>query len=118
MAQIRLLKIATDGVPLEHSLTDEVTFSSFSVNGGGPVLSGTGLDMNNQDVSDVNDLAFNDPSTGTINQTAGALIIDDIMAKDRENLMTTAGGVAFPVIADSAGQVDAFRLPADRKSVV
>jgi hypothetical protein len=34
------------------------------------------------------------------------------MAKDRENTMTTSGSVAFPVITDTAGQVDAFRLPA------
>lgn len=113
MAQVKLLKIASDGVPLEFdSASDEITLASFTVQGGGPVLSGTGLDMNNQDVSDVNDLAFNDPTTGTINQTAGALIVDNIMAKERENLMTTAGGISFPVITDVAGQVDAFRLPA------
>jgi hypothetical protein len=113
MAQVLLLKIAADGVPLEfNSTTDDITLNSYTVQGGGPVLSGTGLDMNNQDVTDVSDLAFNDPTTGTINQTAGALIIDNLMAKERENTMTTAGGIAFPVIADSAGQVDAFRLPA------
>ena len=113
MAQILLLKIDSDGVPVQFtSSTDEITLLSFTVNGGGPVLSGTGLDLNNQDVVDVNDLTFNAPSTGTINQTAGALIIDNIMAKERENTMTTAGGIAFPVITDSAGQVDSFRLPA------
>jgi hypothetical protein len=113
VAQVKLLKIASDGVPLEfNSAADDITLNSFTVQGGGPVLSGTGLDMNNQDISDVNDLSFNDPTTGTINQTAGALIIDNIMAKERENTMTTAGGVAFPVITDTAGQVDAFRLPA------
>lgn len=113
MAQIKLLKIASDGVPLEmNSTSDDVTLNSFTVQGGGPVLSGSGLDMNNQDVVDVNDLAFNSPSTGTINQTAGNLIIDNIMAKERENLMTTAGGISFPVITDVAGQVDSFRLPA------
>lgn len=113
MAQILLLKIAADGVPLEmDSAADDITLNSFSIQGGGPVLSGTGLDANNQDVSDVKDLIFNDPTAGTINQTAGALIVDDIMAKERENTMTIAGGIAFPVIADNAGEVDAFRLPA------
>lgn len=113
MAQIKLLKIASDGVPLEfNSASDEITLASFTVQGGGPVLSGTGLDMNNQDVSDIKNLDFNDPSVSTIEQTAGALIVDNIMAKERENLMTTAGGISFPVIADVAGQVDAFRLPA------
>lgn len=113
MAQIKLLKIASDGVPLEFdSASDDITLNSFSVQGGGPVLSGTGLDMNNQDVSDIKNLDFNDPSVSTIEQTAGALIVDNIMAKERENLMTTAGGISFPVITDVAGQVDAFRLPA------
>jgi hypothetical protein len=113
MAQIKLLKISSDGVPLEfNSSADEITLASFTVQGGGPVLGATGLDMNGQDVTDLSDLSFTDPAVGTINQTAGALIVNNIMAKERENTMTTAGGVAFPVIADSAGQVDAFRLPA------
>lgn len=112
MAQVKLLKIASDGVPLEFdSANDDITLASFTVQGGGPVLGATGLDLNNQNVSDVNDLVFNDPTTGTINQTAGSLIVDNIMAKERENLMTTAGGISFPVISDLAGQVDAFRLP-------
>jgi hypothetical protein len=68
--------------------------------------------MNNLDVSDIQDLVFNDPTTGTINQTAGNLLIDDIMAKDRANVMATTGDVTFPVITDVAGEVDAFRLPA------
>ncbi|MEO5348883.1 MAG: hypothetical protein H7836_04480 [Magnetococcus sp. YQC-3] len=113
MGQVKLLKIAADGVPLEFdSVADDITLNSFTVQGGGPVLSPTGLDLNNQDVSDINDAVFNDPTTGTINQTAGNLIIDNIMGKERENLMTVAGSVSFPVISDLAGQVDAFRLPA------
>lgn len=113
MAQIKLLKIASDGVPLEFtSSTDEITLLSFSVDGGGPVLSGTGLDMNGQAVTDASSIQVTDPTVGFLNQTAGNLIFDNIMAKERENTMTTAGGVAFPVITDVAGQVDAFRLPA------
>lgn len=113
MAQVKLLKIASDGIPLEHTgSADDVTFLSFTVTGGGPVLSGTGLDMNNTAVSEILNATFNDPTTGYINQTAGNLIVDNIMAKERENTMTTAGGIAFPVITDVAGQVDAFRLPA------
>lgn len=113
MAQIRLLKISTEGIPREFdSASDEITLASFTVNGGGPVLSSTGLDMNNLDISDVQDLVFNSPSSGTINQTAGNLIVDNIMAKERSNVMTTAGDILFPVITDTAGQVDSFRLPA------
>jgi hypothetical protein len=113
MAQIKLLKIGSLGIPTEFdSANDEITLASFSVDGGGPVLSSSGLDANNTDVSDVKDLLFTDPSTAVINQTAGNVIVDDLMAKDRENTMTTAGSVAFPVITDVAGEVDAFRVPA------
>jgi len=113
MAQVKLLKINASGVPQEFdSAADDITLASYAVTGGGPVLSGTGLDMNNQDVSDINDLVMNDPSTGTINQTAGNLVIDNIVAKERSNVFTTAGDILFPVIADSAGEVDALRLPA------
>lgn len=111
MAQIRVLKISSDGIPLEHSFTDDVTFTSFTVDGGGPVMSGTGIDMNGQDVSDLSDLVFTDPSVGTINQTAGSLIVDNLMAKERSNTLTTAADILFPTVTDSAGQVDIFRLP-------
>lgn len=112
MAQVKLLKIASDGVPLEFdSASDDITLNSFTVQGGGPVLSGTGLDMNNQDVTDVNDLSFNDPSTGTIGQTAGALIVDNIMAKERNNIMTTAGAVLFPTVSDAGGELDSLKIP-------
>lgn len=112
MGQVKLLKIHTNGVPVEFdAAADDITLNSFTVQGGGPVLSGTGLDAQNQDVSDVKDLIFNDPTTGTVNQTAGDLIIDNIMAKERDNEMTTAGAILFPVVADSAGEVDALRLP-------
>lgn len=84
---------------------------SFTVNGGGPVLSGTGLDMNNQDVSDIKNLDFNDPTANTIEQTAGALIIDNIMGKDRNNVMTTGSGILFSAIGDVAAELDAFQLP-------
>ena len=112
MAQVKLLKIGSDGIATEFaSATDEITLASFTVQGGGPVLSGTGLDMNNQDISDVQDLVFNNPASGTINQTAGNLIIDNIMAKERNNVITTAGAVLFPSITNAVGEVDAFRLP-------
>lgn len=112
MAQIRLLKIDLDGVPIENDQTDEITLGSFSVSGGGPTMGVSGLDMNNTDIWDVQDLLFVDPSTSTINQTAGLLTIDNIMAKDRDNIMTDASSVLFPVIDDTAGEVDAFRIPA------
>ena len=112
MAQIKLLKIASDGVPLEFdSAVDDITLASFTVQGGGPVMGATGIDMNGQDISDLSDLVFTDPAVGTINQTVGAVIVNNLMAKERSNVMTTAGDVLFPVITDVAGQVDAFRLP-------
>lgn len=112
MAQVKLLKIATDGVPVEFGTADDITLASFTAGTGGPVLSATGLNLNIQPISGLTNVTFNAPSTNTINQTAGSLIIDNIMAKERENLMSTAGGISFPVITDVAAQVDAFRLPA------
>jgi hypothetical protein len=114
MAQIKLLKIdPTNGVPLEmDTAADDVTLNSFTVQGGGPVLSGTGLDLNGQAATDASSFQVTNPASGFLNQTAGNLIFDNIMAKERENAMTTAGGISFPVIANSAGEVDAFRLPA------
>jgi len=112
MAQVKLLKIASDGVPLEFTeSTDEITLLSFSVQGGGPVMSGTGIDMNGQDVTDISDLVFTDPAVGTINQTAGALIANNIMAKERNNVMTTAGAILFGAIANTAAEVDSFQVP-------
>jgi hypothetical protein len=112
MAQVKLLKIGSDGIPLEHTAaSDELSMATFTVPGG-PVLSVSGLDMNNTDVSDVQDIVFLSPSTATINQTVGNLIIDDIMAVDRDNDMAAASSITFPVIGDVAGQVDAFRAPA------
>lgn len=112
MAQVKLLKISSDGIPLEFdTAADDITLNSFTA-GSGPVMSPTGVDMNGQDITDLSDLEFTDPAVGTINQTAGALIVNNIMAKERENTLTTAAGIAFPVITNVVGQVDALRLPA------
>jgi hypothetical protein len=112
MAQVLLLKInSSTGLPTEHGSTaDDVTFASYTVGGGGPVLNAN-LDMQNGNISDVNLLSFTDPTADGITQTAGLLIADNIMAKERSNSMTTAADILFPTISDSAGQVDAFRLP-------
>jgi len=112
MAQIRILKLDTSTqLPSEHALADEVTFGSFTVDGGGPVLSSLGLDLNNLDVSDVQDVIFNNPASATINQTAGNVVIDDLMAKDRDNLMEDVSSIIFPAATDIAGKVDLFKLP-------
>lgn len=113
MAQVKLLKIATDGVPLEFdSASDDITLASFTVQGGGPVLGATGLDLNGQAASDAASFQVTDPTVGFLNQTAGNLIFDNIMGKERSNVMTTASDILFPVVSDTAGQVDALRLPA------
>lgn len=106
-----MLKIGIDGLPTEMDIaSDEITLASFSA-GAGPQVAIAGIDMNNTDISAVQDLNFQDPTTATINQTAGNVVVDDIMAKDRENLMSVAAGIAFPVISNVAGEVDSFRLP-------
>lgn len=111
MAQIKLLKIASDGVPLEFdSASDDITLNSFTA--GSVVMNASGLDLAAQDIVNLGNIDFDDPTTNFIEQSAGDLIIDDIMAKERQNSMTTAGGIAFPVISDTANEVDAFRLPA------
>ena len=113
MAQVKLYKIDSDGVSVEHTgASDDITFNSFTVQGGGPVLSPTGLDMNDEDISDIDNVSFNDPTTGTITLTSGAFVQDDMMFQTRENLMTVAGAVLFPVVTDVADAVDSFRLPA------
>jgi len=114
MAQVKLLKINSSGLPEEmDSASDDVTLASYTVTGGGPVLD-SNLDMNNGNVSDAGQLDFTDPTTDGINTTSnGVIAADDFMAIDIENTMTSAGGVTFPGgISDAAGEVDAFRLPA------
>ncbi len=110
MAQVKLLKIASDGVPLEFSSTDDITLNSFTA-GAGPVMSPTGIDMNGQDVTDLSDLVFTDPSVGTINQTAGALIVNNIMAKERSNSMAAGSDILFGSVGDVAAELDAFKIP-------
>lgn len=112
MAQIKVYKFENaSGFTQEHSTTaDDVTFNSFTA-GAGPSMSPTGIDMNNTDLSEVQDIDFQNPATSTIEQTAGALIVDNIMAKERSNTLTTAADILFPSISDTAGQVDALRVP-------
>lgn len=109
--QIKVLKIDSDGIPVESVQADDVTFNSFTVSGGAQVLDGSGLVLGDTPVSGVADIIFADPSTGTINQTAGDVIVDDLMAKERSNQMTTAGEILFPVVTDTAGELDNFQIP-------
>lgn len=112
MAQVKLLKIGTDGLAEEfNSASDDITLNSFTIQGGGPVLDATGLDLNNQDISDIDNLSFNDPTAASITLTAGSFVPDDLMFESKENSLDVGAAVLFPAIADAAGEVDAFRLP-------
>lgn len=111
MAQVKLLKIATDGVPVEFGTTDDITLSSFSVIGGGPSLSAVGLAMATQPISGSGNLSFQAPATNGITQTAGLLAADNIVAKERSNSFTTTGKLLFPIITDTPSTVDSFRVP-------
>lgn len=110
MAQIKVYKLGSGWTSEHDEAADDITLNSFTA-GAGPVMSPTGVDMNSTDLSDVEDVVFENPATSTINQTAGNLIIDNIMAKERSNLMTSVSAILFPAITDVAGEVDAFRIP-------
>jgi hypothetical protein len=113
MAQVKLLKIGTDGLAEEfNSAADDITLASFAITGGGPVLDATGLDLNNQDISDIDLLSFNDPTAGSIVLTAGTFVPDDLMFENKENSIDVGAAILFPVISDAAGEVDALRVPA------
>lgn len=112
MAQVKLLKINATGLPEENGTGDEVTFTSYTVTGGGPVLDATGLDLNNQDISDIDLISFNDPTAASIVLTAATYVPDDLMFESKENSLDVGAAILFPVISDAAGEVDAIRLPA------
>lgn len=84
MATIKVLKVGTRGVPTEQATTDDALFESYQVN---------------------------DPTTKGLKPTGSMIAFDNVVAKERDNVFTTAGALLFPAIADSAGEVDAFRLP-------
>lgn len=112
MAQVKLIKLDTLGLPTEmDSAADDITLASYTVTGGGPVLNAN-LDMNNGNISDAGDLAFTDPTTDGITNTAGTIAADDLMANDITNTMTSTGDIIFPDgITDVAGEVDALKVP-------
>lgn len=84
MAVVKVLKIGTNGVPTEQASGDDASFNSYNVGS---------------------------PSTHGLVATAGEIAFDNVVAKERDNVFTTAGALLFPTISDSAGQVDALRLP-------
>lgn len=111
MAQVKVLKIGSEGLPTEIAVaSDDITAASFTVNGG-LVASGTGIDMNNSNLSDVDTISFTDPTTDGLTVTAGTLIADNIMGEAFENSMAVGAAVIFPSISDDADQVDALGVP-------
>lgn len=112
MALVDVLKRGATGHPTHLvPAADDIAALSFQVDGGGPVLSGTGLDLATQNISNAGDIDFDDPTTNTIEQTAGVLIIDDIMAKERSNIMASGSDILFGSVGDVAGELDAFQIP-------
>jgi len=103
MAQVKLLKIGSTGIPTEFDVVnDEITLKSFAVDGGGPVLSATGLDMNGQKVSDLADAtaAGDAVSKGYLETALGDYIL--------ETEKGAANGVA-PL--NGSSKIDAQYLP-------
>lgn len=111
MAQVKLLKIATDGVVQEFGTTDDISLNSFTVTGGAQALSATGLVLGSQPVTGASSFQVTSPASGFLNQTAGNLIFDNIFGKERTNLLSTAGEILFPVVTDTPSTVDNFRVP-------
>lgn len=112
MAQVKLLKIGTDGLQEEFdSANDDITLASYTVNGSSASFSATGLNLQATDISNSGDIAFDDPTTNTITDSAGAHVIDDIMFEDKENSIAAGAAILFPTVTDTADQVDAFRVP-------
>lgn len=111
MAEVNLMRFDSDGLLIEHDpANDSVTFTQYTVDGGGPVL-GANLDMNNGEVQDAGALSFTDPATDGIVLTSGTLIADDIMGVSLENSMDVGAAILFPAISDDADEVDAFAFP-------
>lgn len=112
MAQVKLLKIHSTGVPVEFGAGDDITLASFTVESGGPVLSGTGLDLNAQDISDIKNVSFNNSATATIAINSTTFLADNMMFETKENSMAVEAAILFPVVTDDVDELDAFRLPA------
>ena len=112
MSQVKLLKIDTDGVPVEmNTAADDITLNSFTVQGGGPVLGTSGLDLNNQDISDIKNVSFNNSATATIAVNSTTFLADDLMFQTKENSIALGAAVLFPTVTDAGNNIDAFRLP-------
>lgn len=94
MAQKKLLFIDSDGIPLEHTAAnDDITFKSFTVAGGGPVISASGIDMNSQKIVDVGAAA--DP--GDVVSLNGSSKIDAIYLPSYvDDVLEYANLAAFP----------------------
>ena len=111
MAATKLLFIhPTTGLSTEHTSTADITFQSYAVSGSGPILNAN-LSMASGLISSVGQLSFTTPSAQGILQTASTLAADNIMGKERDNVMSTTGSIIFPTITDSAGAVDSFKVP-------
>lgn len=91
MAQRKLLYLDTDGIPVEHNAAND--------------------DLTVKTITAKDAVLVDDPNTGYLNQTDGPLVFNDIMAKDRTNIMDASGDILFPVVSNLAADVDAFRLP-------
>jgi hypothetical protein len=111
MAQVKILKIGSTGLPSEiDTSADDVTANSFTVNGG-LVASSSGIDMNNSNLSDVDTISFTDPASDGLTVTAGTLIADNIMGEAFENSMSVGAAVIFPSVSDDADELDALGIP-------
>jgi hypothetical protein len=76
---------------------------------GGVKMDDYGLDLHGQDIVTVKNIQFANPSVDNINPTAGALVIDKIAGKDRQNVLDRGASVEFHDIDATYGK--GLKLP-------
>lgn len=114
MAIIRPIKIdATTGMFIEiDNSADDIVANTITVHGSMVILNSGGILLNSGTISGAGDISFSDPATrGLVQTSGGTLAANNIVGKDRDNTIGSAGSILFPLIANTAAQVDALQVP-------
>lgn len=91
---------------------DDFQADSFVVFGSpGIALNSAGLNLNSGTISGAGNITFATTANGIVQTSGGTLAYDDLVGKDRNNTIGSAGAILFPLILDTASMVDAFQIP-------